>query len=252
MSVRGGPEPPEPPSSAAGTDGRCPRRVLLDLLRMNVAPLAVFQVLKSMCAGQRLPAGPEGGPPATPAPLPADARGRWRAGARAGAAAAGPNPRVSPRRAPRGRPDPRPTLPRLRPAAAAAGGPPTAGPGLPRLLPAAPRPPRASRRPHCSPRRGEGAAGWAAGPEGGLGRHPGGPLGLSRGAGPGGGFGRAPPGGGKPRAPEPPACCPPPFLLIFVLFSSVGGRVWRSCWRGGGAALACGGVIASWLCPPSQ
>ncbi|NWU97141.1 MZT2A protein, partial [Upupa epops] len=40
-------------------------RVLLDLLRMNVAPLAVFQVLKSMCAGQRLP---EGGP--------ADSRGR--------------------------------------------------------------------------------------------------------------------------------------------------------------------------------
>ncbi|XP_032555801.1 mitotic-spindle organizing protein 2-like isoform X2 [Chiroxiphia lanceolata] len=44
-------------------------RVLLDLLRMNVAPLAVFQVLKSMCAGQRLPPGPEGGPAAT-APLP--------------------------------------------------------------------------------------------------------------------------------------------------------------------------------------
>ncbi|NXQ43026.1 MZT2A protein, partial [Catharus fuscescens] len=39
-------------------------RVLLDLLRMNVAPLAVFQVLKSMCAGQRLPPGPEGGPAA--------------------------------------------------------------------------------------------------------------------------------------------------------------------------------------------
>ncbi|XP_076204769.1 mitotic-spindle organizing protein 2-like isoform X2 [Aptenodytes patagonicus] len=50
-------------------------RVLLDLLRMNVAPLAVFQVLKSMCAGQRLPPGPEGGPPAAPAPLPADSRG---------------------------------------------------------------------------------------------------------------------------------------------------------------------------------
>ncbi|XP_054692593.1 mitotic-spindle organizing protein 2-like isoform X3 [Grus americana] len=49
-------------------------RVLLDLLRMNVAPLAVFQVLKSMCAGQRLPPGPEGGPPAAPAPLPADTR----------------------------------------------------------------------------------------------------------------------------------------------------------------------------------
>ncbi|XP_065497820.1 uncharacterized protein LOC135992511 isoform X1 [Caloenas nicobarica] len=47
-------------------------RVLLDLLRMNVAPLAVFQVLKSMCAGQRLPPGPEGGPAAA---LPADTRG---------------------------------------------------------------------------------------------------------------------------------------------------------------------------------
>ncbi|XP_071424494.1 mitotic-spindle organizing protein 2B-like [Pithys albifrons albifrons] len=50
-------------------------RVLLDLLRMNVAPLAVFQVLKSMCAGQRLPPGPEGGP-AAPVPLPSDTRGR--------------------------------------------------------------------------------------------------------------------------------------------------------------------------------
>ncbi|NWU80181.1 MZT2A protein, partial [Onychorhynchus coronatus] len=50
-------------------------RVLLDLLRMNVAPLAVFQVLKSMCAGQRLPPGPEVGPAAT-APLPPDTRGR--------------------------------------------------------------------------------------------------------------------------------------------------------------------------------
>ncbi|XP_066860025.1 mitotic-spindle organizing protein 2B-like isoform X2 [Anser cygnoides] len=51
-------------------------KVLLDLLRMNVAPLAVFQVLKSMCAGQRLPAGTESGAPAAPAPLPADGRGR--------------------------------------------------------------------------------------------------------------------------------------------------------------------------------
>ncbi|TRZ18256.1 hypothetical protein HGM15179_008814 [Zosterops borbonicus] len=52
-------------------------RVLLDLLRMNVAPLAVFQVLKSMCAGQRLPPGPEGGPAAPaalPVPIPADTR----------------------------------------------------------------------------------------------------------------------------------------------------------------------------------
>ncbi|XP_064578729.1 mitotic-spindle organizing protein 2B-like [Zonotrichia leucophrys gambelii] len=50
-------------------------RVLLDLLRMNVAPLAVFQVLKSMCAGQRLPPAAESGP-AAPAPIPADSRGR--------------------------------------------------------------------------------------------------------------------------------------------------------------------------------
>ncbi|NXE63927.1 MZT2A protein, partial [Calcarius ornatus] len=50
-------------------------RVLLDLLRMNVAPLAVFQVLKSMCAGQRLPPAAESGP-AAPAPIPADGRGR--------------------------------------------------------------------------------------------------------------------------------------------------------------------------------
>ncbi|XP_068814066.1 mitotic-spindle organizing protein 2-like isoform X4 [Struthio camelus] len=49
-------------------------KVLLDLLRMNVAPLAVFQMLKSMCAGQRLPAGAESGPAAAPAPLPADTR----------------------------------------------------------------------------------------------------------------------------------------------------------------------------------
>lgn len=57
--------------------------MLLDLLRMNVAPLAVFQVLKSMCAGQRLPPAPEAGPPpsAAPAPLPADTRGRQLAGA---------------------------------------------------------------------------------------------------------------------------------------------------------------------------
>ncbi|XP_053933998.1 mitotic-spindle organizing protein 2B [Cuculus canorus] len=50
-------------------------RVLLDLLRMNVAPLAVFQVLKSMCAGQRLPPGHEGPPAAAPITT-ADSRGR--------------------------------------------------------------------------------------------------------------------------------------------------------------------------------
>ncbi|XP_064013204.1 mitotic-spindle organizing protein 2B-like isoform X2 [Pogoniulus pusillus] len=51
-------------------------RVLLDLLRMNVAPLAVFQVLKSMCAGQRLAPAADTGPAAAPAPLAADTRER--------------------------------------------------------------------------------------------------------------------------------------------------------------------------------
>uniref|UniRef100_A0A9L0J7P2 Mitotic spindle organizing protein 2B n=1 Tax=Equus asinus TaxID=9793 RepID=A0A9L0J7P2_EQUAS len=30
-------------------------KILLDLLKLNLAPLAVFQMLKSTCAGQRLP-----------------------------------------------------------------------------------------------------------------------------------------------------------------------------------------------------
>ncbi|XP_025924213.1 mitotic-spindle organizing protein 2B-like [Apteryx rowi] len=48
-------------------------KVLLDLLRMNVAPLAVFQMLKSMCAGQRLPAAHQQAAGASPAP-----EKRWR------------------------------------------------------------------------------------------------------------------------------------------------------------------------------
>ncbi|XP_054837023.1 mitotic-spindle organizing protein 2B-like isoform X1 [Eublepharis macularius] len=48
-------------AQAAGT-GIDPEvfKILLDLLRMNVAPSAVFQMLRSMCAGQRLAA--EGAP----------------------------------------------------------------------------------------------------------------------------------------------------------------------------------------------
>ncbi|XP_062943233.1 mitotic-spindle organizing protein 2B [Cynocephalus volans] len=33
-------------------------KILVDLLKLNVAPLAVFQMLKSMCAGQRLASEP--------------------------------------------------------------------------------------------------------------------------------------------------------------------------------------------------
>ncbi|XP_072455774.1 mitotic-spindle organizing protein 2B isoform X1 [Notamacropus eugenii] len=53
-------------------------KILVDLLKLNVAPLAVFQMLKSMCAGQRLamdPAGPENmGSTLPPSTLP-DTRG---------------------------------------------------------------------------------------------------------------------------------------------------------------------------------
>ncbi|XP_028904462.1 mitotic-spindle organizing protein 2-like isoform X2 [Ornithorhynchus anatinus] len=65
---------------------RSPRpgeRILVDLLKLNVAPLAVFQMLRSMCAGQRLqPEGPrpEGAaPPGPPAAHP-ETRGRNRSG----------------------------------------------------------------------------------------------------------------------------------------------------------------------------
>ncbi|XP_049721888.1 mitotic-spindle organizing protein 2B isoform X1 [Elephas maximus indicus] len=40
-------------------------KILVDLLKLNVAPLAVFQMLQSMCAGQRLASEP-----ADPAALP--------------------------------------------------------------------------------------------------------------------------------------------------------------------------------------
>uniref|UniRef100_A0A7M4FU30 Mitotic spindle organizing protein 2B n=1 Tax=Crocodylus porosus TaxID=8502 RepID=A0A7M4FU30_CROPO len=64
-------------------------KILLDLLRMNVAPLAVFQMLKSMCAGQRLAAptaaAPDSGPAAPPT---AEARGRNKTSSAVGGAQA--------------------------------------------------------------------------------------------------------------------------------------------------------------------
>ncbi|XP_029427342.1 mitotic-spindle organizing protein 2B isoform X2 [Rhinatrema bivittatum] len=58
----------------------CPHasyRILVDLLKMNVAPLAVFQMLKSMCAGHKLvdTSSAETNAAAAPATL-LDARGR--------------------------------------------------------------------------------------------------------------------------------------------------------------------------------
>ncbi|KAM3663438.1 mitotic-spindle organizing protein 2-like isoform 1-T1 [Ammospiza maritima maritima] len=111
-------------------------RVLLDLLRMNVAPLAVFQVLKSMCAGQRLPPAAESGP-AAPAPIPADSRGTRRAGAERGGR--GPSPgssRAEPPEHGRSPPAPGPALRPLRPGTRLA---------LPRARAAAGRGPRAAR-----------------------------------------------------------------------------------------------------------
>ncbi|XP_025122977.1 mitotic-spindle organizing protein 2B isoform X3 [Bubalus bubalis] len=44
-------------------------KILVDLLKLNVAPLAVFQMLKSMCAGQRV-ASDSQDPTAAPLPTP--------------------------------------------------------------------------------------------------------------------------------------------------------------------------------------
>uniref|UniRef100_A0A8D0MPL3 Mitotic-spindle organizing protein 2B n=1 Tax=Sus scrofa TaxID=9823 RepID=A0A8D0MPL3_PIG len=54
-------------------------RILVDLLKLNVAPLAVFQMLKSMCAGQRLASEPQD-PVAVPLPTTSvpETRGRNR------------------------------------------------------------------------------------------------------------------------------------------------------------------------------
>ncbi|XP_001376479.1 mitotic-spindle organizing protein 2B isoform X4 [Monodelphis domestica] len=76
-------------------------KILVDLLKLNVAPLAVFQMLKSMCAGQRLaldPPGLESVPAALPPSALPDARGRNKSsgpvlgerGGREGASQRGP------------------------------------------------------------------------------------------------------------------------------------------------------------------
>lgn len=50
-------------------------RILEDLLKLNVAPLAVFQMLKSMCAGQRLASEPQD-PAAVSLPTSSETRGQ--------------------------------------------------------------------------------------------------------------------------------------------------------------------------------
>ncbi|KAG8456207.1 hypothetical protein GDO86_002123 [Hymenochirus boettgeri] len=52
-------------------------KILVDLLKMNVAPLAVFQMLKSMCAGHRITdTAPTDSSSATLTPSHSDIRGR--------------------------------------------------------------------------------------------------------------------------------------------------------------------------------
>ena len=60
-------------------------RILVDLLKLNVVPLAVFQILKSMCAGQRV-ASDSQDPTAAPLPTPSvpETRGQSRARAAGG------------------------------------------------------------------------------------------------------------------------------------------------------------------------
>ncbi|XP_053557632.1 mitotic-spindle organizing protein 2B isoform X2 [Bombina bombina] len=54
-------------------------KVLVDLLKMNVAPLAVFQMLKSMCAGHKLTDSSTGeASAATLTPSHSDSRGRHK------------------------------------------------------------------------------------------------------------------------------------------------------------------------------
>ncbi|XP_008575731.1 PREDICTED: mitotic-spindle organizing protein 2B [Galeopterus variegatus] len=64
-------------------------KILVDLLKLNVAPLAVFQMLKSMCAGQRLASEP---PDAAAVSLPTssvpETRGRNRGSTALGGAPA--------------------------------------------------------------------------------------------------------------------------------------------------------------------
>lgn len=53
-------------------------KILVDLLNLNVAPLAVFQILKSMCAGQRLTSDPQDSVPVSLST--SETRGRNRGG----------------------------------------------------------------------------------------------------------------------------------------------------------------------------
>ncbi|XP_004481036.1 mitotic-spindle organizing protein 2B isoform X2 [Dasypus novemcinctus] len=64
-------------------------KILVDLLKLNVAPLAVFQMLKSMCAGQRL-ASENPDPAAVPLPASSipDTRGRNKGSTAVGGAPA--------------------------------------------------------------------------------------------------------------------------------------------------------------------
>lgn len=63
-----------------------PARILVDLLNLNVAPLAVYQMLKAMCAGQRLASEPQDPLPTSGLP---ETRGQsWGSGSLAQAAAA--------------------------------------------------------------------------------------------------------------------------------------------------------------------
>ena len=70
----------------------------MDLLKLNVAPLAVFQMLKSMCAGQRLASEPQD-PAAAPLPTPGvpETRGQSRARAAGRGTGAERGQRLAPR-----------------------------------------------------------------------------------------------------------------------------------------------------------
>uniref|UniRef100_A0A667HBU8 Mitotic spindle organizing protein 2B n=1 Tax=Lynx canadensis TaxID=61383 RepID=A0A667HBU8_LYNCA len=66
-------------------------KILVDLLKLNVAPLAVFQMLKSMCAGQRLASEPQD-PVAVSLPTSSVPETRGQSWARCSLVAAGKDP----------------------------------------------------------------------------------------------------------------------------------------------------------------
>ncbi|XP_077019090.1 mitotic-spindle organizing protein 2B-like [Tamandua tetradactyla] len=85
-------------------------KILVDLLKLNVALLAIFQMLKSMCAGQRLASETPDPPDPAAMPLPASSMPEMR-GRNKGSAAVGGAPVLAERSSREGSSQRRPRQP---------------------------------------------------------------------------------------------------------------------------------------------